>query len=72
MTSSKYGRLPQAGDLEKDKGTELFYLAPQPVPTGVKKLSSRNLHRETNTTYLDLPFWLISDLIHDVLHGQLS
>jgi len=53
MTSSKYGRLPQAGDLEKDKGTELFYLAPQPVPTGVKKLSSRNLHRETNTTYLD-------------------
>ncbi|WP_229635436.1 hypothetical protein [Pseudomonas syringae] len=53
MHENKYQRLPRAGDLEEKSGTEVFYLAPQPVPTGVTGFSSRNLRKESNATYLD-------------------
>ncbi|WP_240997447.1 hypothetical protein [Pseudomonas viridiflava] len=53
MTSDKYDRLPQVGDSEIEPGTEVFYLAPRPVPTGVSAYSSRSLHRDANDIYLD-------------------
>ena len=53
MTSDKYERLPKAGDTENESGTEVFYLAPRPVPTGVAAFSSRSLHQYANEVYLD-------------------
>ncbi|MCQ9391895.1 hypothetical protein NRB14_09855, partial [Pseudomonas viridiflava] len=53
MTSDEYDRLPQAGDMENESGTEVFYLAPRPVPTGVAAFSSRSLHQDANDVYLD-------------------
>ncbi len=53
MTSDEYDRLPQAGDTENESGTEVFYLAPRPVPTGVAAFSSRSLHQDANDVYLD-------------------
>ena len=53
MTDSKYERLPHAGDFERENGTEIVYLSPLPIPTGMPAYSSRNLHREANEVYLD-------------------
>ncbi|WP_255263439.1 hypothetical protein [Pseudomonas aegrilactucae] len=53
MADSKYERLPHAGDFEREGGTEILYLSPLPIPTGVPAFSSRNLHREANAVYLD-------------------
>lgn len=53
MTSDKYDRLPQVGDTEIEPGTEVFYLAPRPVPTGVAAYSFRSLHQDANDVYLD-------------------
>ncbi|MNF82214.1 hypothetical protein D3C84_645140 [compost metagenome] len=53
MPDSKYERLPHAGDFEKESGTEVVYLSPKPVPTGMPAVSSRQLHRNTNETFLD-------------------
>jgi len=53
MTFDKYDRLPQVGDSEIEPGTEVFYLAPHPVPTGVSAFSSRSLHQYANEVYLD-------------------
>lgn len=53
MTDSKYERLPHAGDFERVAGTEIVYLSPLPIPTGMPAYSSRNLHRESNEVYLD-------------------
>ncbi len=53
MTSDKYGRLPHVGDTEVESGTEVFYLAPLPVPTGVAAFSSRSLLQDANEVYLD-------------------
>ncbi len=53
MPENKYDRLPQAGDTENESGTEVFYLAPRPVPTGVAAFSSRSLHQYANDNYLD-------------------
>ena len=53
MLENRYERLPRAGDLEEKSGTEVFYLAPQPVPTGMKGFSSRNLYKKSNETSLD-------------------
>ena len=53
MADSKYERLPHAGDFERVAGTEIVYLSPLPIPTGMPAYSSRNLHRESNEVYLD-------------------
>ncbi|MBP0941297.1 hypothetical protein V2K16_12965, partial [Pseudomonas alliivorans] len=53
MTSDKYERSPRAGDTETGSGTEVFYLAPRPVPTGVAAFSSRSLHQYANEVYMD-------------------
>ncbi|WP_240996202.1 hypothetical protein [Pseudomonas viridiflava] len=53
MPENKYDRLPQAGDTENESGTEVFYLAPRPVPTGVAAFSSRSLHQDAHDVYLD-------------------
>ncbi|MET0610847.1 MAG: hypothetical protein ABWZ39_06255 [Pseudomonas caspiana] len=53
MISDKYEKLPQAGDLEKRSGTEVLYLSPYPIPTGVAAYSSRSLNRDSNEAYLD-------------------
>ncbi len=45
--------LPQAGDLEHRASTEVFYLSPRPVPTGVAALSSQAPNRESNHVHLD-------------------
>ena len=53
MSEGQYQRLPCAGDLEEKAGTEFFYMAPVPVPTGAVAYSSGKLHREANSIYLD-------------------
>nr|WP_236112601.1 hypothetical protein [Pseudomonas asturiensis] len=53
MASDKYESLPKAGDTENESSTEVFYLAPLPVPTGIEALSSRTLHQKINNIYLD-------------------
>jgi len=53
MTINKYDRLPNAGDFEHEGGTEIFYMAPRPLPTGSVAFSSRKLHKASNDTYLD-------------------
>lgn len=53
MAENKYDRLPQAGDFERESGTEVFYLSPKPLPTGMPAFSSRQLHREANEAFLD-------------------
>ncbi|WP_241088134.1 hypothetical protein [Pseudomonas viridiflava] len=81
MPENKYDRLPQAGDTENESGTEVFYLAPRPVPTGVAAFSSRSLHRDANGVHLDfglssatLEFavrWYIGSLMSVVVIFQL-
>ncbi|MEE4954234.1 hypothetical protein V2K07_26265, partial [Pseudomonas alliivorans] len=81
MPENKYERLPQAGDTENEPGTEVFYLAPRPVPTGVAAFSSRSLHRDADSVYLDfglssatLEFavrWYIGSLMSVVIIFQL-
>ncbi|WP_421683274.1 DUF6708 domain-containing protein [Stutzerimonas urumqiensis] len=53
MSENKYDRMPQAGDLERESDTEVFYLSPKPLPTGMPAFSSRQLHRESNEVFLD-------------------
>lgn len=53
MPDNKYERLPQAGDYEQEAGTEVFYLSPKPVPTGMPALSTQHLHRKANPVFLD-------------------
>jgi len=53
MLENRYQRLPRAGDLEEKSGTEVFYLAPQPVPTGMAAFSSQAPNRELNHVHLD-------------------
>lgn len=54
MPECKYDRLPHAGDFERENGTEVFYLAPRPVPTGMPAFSGQQLHQEVNEVYLDV------------------
>ncbi|MFJ2549123.1 hypothetical protein ACIOVF_22045 [Pseudomonas sp. NPDC087612] len=53
MPDSKYQRLPHAGDFEQVSGTEIVYLSPKPLPTGVEAYSYQLLHRDANEVYLD-------------------
>ncbi|CAI8721037.1 Cytochrome P450 [Pseudomonas donghuensis] len=53
MPDSKYQRLPHAGDFEQVSGTQIVYLSPKPLPTGVEAYSYRHLHRDANEVYLD-------------------
>jgi hypothetical protein len=53
MSINKYEHLPNAGDFEHEGGTEVFYLAPRPLPTGSAAFSSRKLHKTSNEAYLD-------------------
>ncbi|MCL5224886.1 DUF6708 domain-containing protein [Pseudomonas nunensis] len=50
---NRYNRLPRAGDIERESGTETIYLSPKPVPTGVRPFSARQLHRYADETFLD-------------------
>lgn len=52
-TASKYDRLPHAGDTEDEPDHLVFYLAPLPLPTGVKPFSCRELQKNANETYMD-------------------
>lgn len=54
MPENQYERLPHAGDFERETGTEVFYLAPRPVPTGMPAFSGQNLHQEANEVFLDV------------------
>ena len=49
----KYDQLPHAGDFKSESGTEIVYLSPRPVPTGLPPFSARQLYRNTNETFLD-------------------
>lgn len=53
MPNNKYERSPQTGDFEKENGLEILYLSPKPIPTGMPAISSRQLHRNANSTFLD-------------------
>ncbi|MDD1138872.1 hypothetical protein M5G22_15055 [Pseudomonas sp. TNT2022 ID233] len=53
MPNKKYQRLPHAGDFEKENGMEIVYLSPKPIPTGLPAISSRQLHRNANATFMD-------------------
>ncbi|WP_439886664.1 DUF6708 domain-containing protein [Pseudomonas sp. MBLB4123] len=53
MPESQYERLPQAGDIDRQTGLEILYLAPRPLPTGQAPLSAQQMHREVNDSYLD-------------------
>lgn len=53
MFEKKYDQLPHAGDVEREPGTEIVYLSPKPVPTGVLPFSARQLHRYANEVFLD-------------------
>ena len=53
MSDPKYNRLPHAGDFEIESGTEAFYLAPKPLPTGMAAFSGQRMHREFNDVFLD-------------------
>lgn len=53
MHDNKYDRLPHAGDFERKSGTEIVYLSPKPVSTGMPPISARQLHRNANKTFLD-------------------
>ncbi|WP_256672259.1 DUF6708 domain-containing protein [Pseudomonas sp. ANT_J12] len=50
---NRYDRLPQAGDIDRESGTETLYLSPKPVPTGVQPFSARQLHRYADEVVLD-------------------
>ncbi|MFJ2682321.1 hypothetical protein ACIOYV_01110 [Pseudomonas sp. NPDC087342] len=50
---NRYDRLPRAGDIERESGTETIYLSPKPVPTGVQPFSARQLHRYADDVILD-------------------
>ncbi|WP_256670053.1 hypothetical protein [Pseudomonas sp. L-22-4S-12] len=54
MPENQYERLPHAGDFEREAGTEVFYLAPRPVPTGMPAFSGQNLRQEANEVFLDV------------------
>lgn len=54
MPDAKYERLPHAGDFERESGTEVFYLSPKPVPTGMPAFSGQNLHQQANEVFLDV------------------
>ncbi|WP_250548235.1 hypothetical protein [Pseudomonas hormoni] len=49
----KYNRLPHAGDFESLSDTEIIYLSPRPIPTGLPPFSARQLHRDANDVFLD-------------------
>ncbi|KPB73017.1 DUF6708 domain-containing protein [Pseudomonas cannabina] len=53
MSINKYDRLPRAGDTEDESGTKVFYLAPQPLPTGIAASSSHIVNKKTADIYLD-------------------
>ena len=53
MSDPKYNRLPHAGDFEEVNGTEAFYLAPKPLPTGSAAFSGQGMHHDVNDVYLD-------------------
>ena len=53
MSDPKYNRLPHAGDFESVNGTEAFYLAPKPLPTGFAAFSGQGMHHDVNDFYLD-------------------
>ncbi|MFP3517366.1 DUF6708 domain-containing protein [Pseudomonas sp. SIMBA_077] len=53
MNNPEYNRLPHAGDFEVVSGTEAFYLAPKPLPTGAAAFSGQRMHREVNDVFLD-------------------
>lgn len=54
MPQDKYDRLPHAGDFERESGTEVFYLSPKPVPTGMPAFSGQQLHQDANDQFLDI------------------
>ena len=53
MSNPKYNRLPHAGDFEEVNGTEAFYLAPKPLPTGFVAFSGQGMHHDVSDVYLD-------------------
>lgn len=57
MPDAKYERLPQAGDMEKQLGLEIVYLAPKPVPTGQAAINIQNTHRAVNDGVPGLCLW---------------
>ncbi|WP_462380881.1 DUF6708 domain-containing protein [Pseudomonas sp. Marseille-QA0892] len=54
MPQDKYDRLPHTGDFEQEGGTEVFYLSPKPVPTGMPAFSGQQLHQDANEVFLDV------------------
>ncbi|WKC38849.1 hypothetical protein QYM18_07115 [Ectopseudomonas chengduensis] len=54
MPQDKYDRLPHTGDFEREGGSEVFYLSPKPVPTGMPALSGQQLHQDANEVFLDV------------------
>lgn len=54
MPQNKYDRLPHTGDFERESGTEVFYLSPKPVPTGMSAFSGQQLHQDANEVFLDV------------------
>jgi hypothetical protein len=54
MPQDKYDRLPHTGDFERESGTEVFYLSPKPVPTGMPAFSGQQLHQDANEVFLDV------------------
>jgi len=53
MPKSKYERLPHAGDSEQKINTDIFYLAPRPVPTGANAISAKSLYKTSSADHLD-------------------
>ena len=54
MPQDKYDRLPHTGDFERESGSEVFYLSPKPVPTGMPAFSGQQLHQDANKVFLDV------------------
>jgi hypothetical protein len=54
MPQDKYDRLPHTGDFERESGSEVFYLSPKPVPTGMPAFSGQQLHQDANEVFLDV------------------
>ena len=53
MIINNHERPPHAGDFEGSGGTEVFYLAPLPLPTGSTAISSQRFHSRIHGAYLD-------------------
>ncbi len=54
MIINKHEHLPRAGDSENKAHPYAFYLAPLPLPTGIRPHYSQNLLLKPDNTYVDL------------------